>query len=452
MKNIARAIISMGVVLAFAACSWEIPQNVSVRTNADYNFALGTFEKELDSNMDLTSMLGETGEGNESIATYDYFPGKKDKNVQHFLLEVKVLDQPLLSTVPPAAALDMLFDGKDTITIRDLGIPLSAVPEDAISLDFNPATMLEGMKKALGEDLAGKIEFTSIPMYLYCKTAENLSAAAALSIYYGDDPENDATHAREGVDPIDILPGGELSNKPKPAFEIEEKTVISDLSDFRANPCIGNKTIALETLLSDSNPAIQESDKLCIKYQISAPTGSITRAEVEAGIPLALYAVIDLPVEFKVKENLKLDVNELTKKSDGENGSSGDSSGNKSSDNEEFKKYLDAVESVTFRYVAYQLPFYSSKGMRLAIDLDGDGKYEEAPVSVVEKGKKIPESEKPYIRIDVSVIRAIKDFSTLKPNIQLMMKKDTEFSLPRSKAIEMDLGITLSTDGEIKVN
>ena len=47
MKKIARAIISMGVVLAFAGCSWEVPQNVSVKTKADYNFSLGNYEKEL---------------------------------------------------------------------------------------------------------------------------------------------------------------------------------------------------------------------------------------------------------------------------------------------------------------------------------------------------------------------------------------------------------------------
>ena len=28
-------------------------------------------EKELDSNMDLSSMLGQTGEGNDTIATYE---------------------------------------------------------------------------------------------------------------------------------------------------------------------------------------------------------------------------------------------------------------------------------------------------------------------------------------------------------------------------------------------
>lgn len=465
MKKIARAIISMGVVLAFAGCSWEVPQNVSVKTKADYNFSLGTFTKELDNNMDLTSMLGQTGEGNDSIATYDYFPGKEDKNTQHFLLEVKILDQKLLSTVPDAAALDLLFSNGDEIDITGLstfGVPLTAIPANAVSLDFNPATMLAGMKEALGEDLAGKISFASIPMYLYCQTAEKLETTAALSIYYGDDPENDPTHHRAGVEGITLLPSengdNTLKNVPKPTYEKDGETVVSKLSDYDKNPCIGNQAIKLETLLSDTNTAIQDGDKLCISYQISVPSGSITRADVEAGIPLALYAVIDLPVEFKVLQNVKLDVNELTKKAEGESGSSGEgsssgnSSGDKSSDNEEFKKYLEAIDSVTIRYVAYQLPFYSRSGMKLGFDLVGDGSYQYADIKVTDKGKKIAEKDKPYITLHQATIMKMKDISSLNPKIQLLMEKDSKFSLPRTKAIEMDLGITLSTDGNIKVN
>ena len=45
----------------------------------------------------------------------------------------------------------------------------------------------------------------------------------------------------------------------------------------------------------------------------------------------------------------------------------------------------------------------------------------------------------------------MKDLSNLNPNIQLLMKKDTKFSLPREKAVAMNLEITLSTDGDIKV-
>jgi hypothetical protein len=43
MRKIAAAIVSISLVLALTSCHWEIPENVSVKSNADYNFSLGSF-------------------------------------------------------------------------------------------------------------------------------------------------------------------------------------------------------------------------------------------------------------------------------------------------------------------------------------------------------------------------------------------------------------------------
>ena len=37
MKKLAYAIIFVGLVMTFAACSWQIPEKVSVKSNAEYN-------------------------------------------------------------------------------------------------------------------------------------------------------------------------------------------------------------------------------------------------------------------------------------------------------------------------------------------------------------------------------------------------------------------------------
>ena len=91
MKKIAGAIISIGLILALSGCHWEIPETISVKSDAEYNFSLGTFEKELDNDMSLSSMTGDAGKDKEGINTYDYFPGKLDKNTQHFLMEVEAM-------------------------------------------------------------------------------------------------------------------------------------------------------------------------------------------------------------------------------------------------------------------------------------------------------------------------------------------------------------------------
>ena len=446
MKKIARAIISMGVVLAFAGCSWEVPQSVSVKTQADYNFSIGTFEKELDNSMDMSSMMGDAGEGNDKIQTLDYFPGKLDKNTQHYLLQMEVL------TVTLVEKDDVNSVFGDNPSINGNILPTVALPttESVVGLDFNPATMLSGMKEALGEDMSGKISFASVPMYLYCETAENLSATATLELYYGDDPA-DPSSRRDGVDPISILPGGVLSNKPKPDYQKEGNTATVNLAE---KACIGDSPLEIKSLINNTNDAIQEDDDLCISYSIAAPTGSVTRAEVEAGIPLTIYAVIDLPVKFAVLDEVKLDISEMTKGSEGSSSSSssGDSS---SSGKEEFSKYLEVIDTVTIKYVAYKLPFYSTSGMKLGIDMVGDGsnKYMQyAKIAIVDKNKNITDADKGVIELKQATIQKMKDISNFSPKIQLLMEKDSVFSLPREKAVEMNLEMGFTTDGIVKVN
>lgn len=445
MKRIARAIISMGVVLTLASCSWEVPQTVSVKTNADYSFSLGTFEKELDNDMNLNSMMGNTGEGNQDIRTFDYFPGKLDKNTQHFLLEVKILDQALINPVPDATALNAAFGTDTTIDLSNppAGITLAAIPAGAKNLDFNPSTMLSGMKEALGEDLAGKISYASVPMYIYCRTAENLTATASFELYYSDTPTTDASHHRAGVDSVNILPGGSLSNKPKPEYQMEGQTVVTNL---------GDTSVDIKSLINNTNSAIGENDKLCVSYNISNPTGTVTRAEVEAGLHLEVYAVIDLPLQFEVVDDLALDLGNMTKNSS-ESTSSNSSNNNENSGNEEFKKYLKAIDSVTIKYIAYKLPFYSDSdsGMMLGVDMVGNGNYERSRIRIVDENKKITDHDKSSIVLKQATIQNMKDISNFAPKVQVFMKENTVFSVPREKAVKMNLEMNFKTDGTIQV-
>lgn len=448
MKKIAKAIVSMGVVLAFAGCSWQIPQTVSVKTNADYSFSLGNFTNDLGDSMDTSSMMGDAGEGNSDIQTLDYFPGKIDNNTQHYLLEVKIKEQNLLATIPTESQLDYFFDTSDTVALSTFisSYPLTPITDSAVNLDFNPSTMLSELKESFGEDIAGKIAFTSVPMYLYCATAENLSVSADLELYYGDDPENTPTHQRAGVTPVDILPGGELSNVRKPNYQMEGNTVTVNLAD---KACIGNASIDIKDLINNPSNAIQDEDKLCISYHIGTPTGSVTRAEVEAGIPIAIYAVIDLPVKFDVTSNVSLDVNKMSGESDSNSSSSSESS---SSGESEFSKYLDAINSVKIKYVVYQLPIYAARGMSLSVDLFGDNTIEKGgEIKFVNKNKAITEEDKSEIVLRTTTIQKLQNKADFKPNFIINLSQGSTFSLPREKKIDMDLEIGFTTDGTIQV-
>ena len=135
MKKIAGAMISIGLVLALSGCHWEIPETISVKSDAEYNFSLGTFEKEFENDMDIGSMMGGAGENNSKIATLDYFPGKLDKNTQHFLLQVECLDAEILSaTDVPTVVASAPTDEISITSISQINPP----SDDIVGMEFNP--------------------------------------------------------------------------------------------------------------------------------------------------------------------------------------------------------------------------------------------------------------------------------------------------------------------------
>lgn len=464
MKKIAGAIISIGLILALSGCHWEIPETISVKSDAEYNFSLGTFEKELDNDMSLSSMTGDAGKDKEGINTYDYFPGKLDKNTQHFLMEVEAMKLTILEKDGEQGFAKLLNDYPDvesfpigTGTGKISFDSTSSQNEGSTDLDFNPSSMLSGMKDAFGSDMSGKISFASVPMYLYSETAEGLKAEVKLKMYYAYDSNGSGAMAQRGSSETYILGSstefGEVENKPRPAYAKEGSTIITNLAQTNYI-----SLIPMEELINAEG--IEEDDKLYVDYEIHSLTGSVSRAYLESlvaadkDLELKLFTLIDIPVKFKVSdtEDLKLDLSEMTK-SDGSSGSdpSTPSSGDESSKSSDFEKYLQIIDTLKVKYIAYKLPFYATSGMKLGIDLIGDGNFEYSSLSVVDKNKTITEDDKGLITLPYTTVQKLKDTSSFTPNIQILMSKSSVFSIPREKAIEMNIELSLKTDGVVQV-
>ncbi|SFI99601.1 hypothetical protein SAMN04487775_11063 [Treponema bryantii] len=457
MKKIAGAIISIGLILALSGCHWEIPETISVKSDAEYNFSLGTFEKELDNDMSLSSMTGDAGKDKEGINTYDYFPGKLDKNTQHFLMEVEAMKLTIFTKAQIETLLTTLATQESFEVGTDIPFTLSGNDHGSTDLDFNPSSMLSGMKDAFGSDMSGKISFASVPMYLYSETAEGLTAEVKLKMYYAYDSNGSGTMAQRGTSETYILGSDSgydsITNTPKPAYAKEESTIITNLAQTNYI-----SLIPMEELINAEG--IEEDDKLYVDYEIHSLTGSVSRAYLESlvaadkDLELKLFTLIDIPVKFKVSdtEDLKLDLSEMTK-SDGSSGSdpSTPSSGDESSKSSDFEKYLQIIDTLKVKYIAYKLPFYATSGMKLGIDLVGDGNFEYSSLSVVDKNKTITEDDKGLITLPYTTVQKLKDTSSFTPNIQILMSKSSVFSIPREKAIEMNIELSLKTDGVVQV-
>lgn len=446
MKKIAKAIISMGVVMAFAGCSWQIPQNVAVKTEADYNFSLGNFTNDLDESMDKDSMLGNS-DGVANVAKYDYFPGKIDKNTQHYLLDLTVLDATVVSSSTATTAFSSttgIYNGGDS---GNETVSVAIDPQyknKTVGLDFNPSTILVDMASSMGNDLEGKIKFATVPMYLYCVMPDNLDANVELKMFYGtkDDTPAPITTQEE-------IFNSRIENKPKPGFQMEDDTVITN---FDNTSYVEKKLIT--NFLNMSN--IPEDSQLCISYELSdvkAKAGFDAATASSQGIAIQIYAVIDLPLYFDVLEDVAMDVNKMSGGSEeaAEATETSNDAVTETKENE-FSKYLNVMDAVSFKYIIYNLPLYSSAGMSLGIDLVGDGNYERGTeIKFVEKGKNITEDDKSVMELKQTTIQRMKAASQINPNFKIFINKNTRFSIPREKKIDMNIEIGFTTNGTVQV-
>ena len=93
MKKIAGILICIALAFTLAGCSWKIPETVSVKTNADYNFSLGNFEKDFSENLSVSKMIGDLQLPNNG-KVYDYWPNKKG-DTQSFLMYMPLQEIPI---------------------------------------------------------------------------------------------------------------------------------------------------------------------------------------------------------------------------------------------------------------------------------------------------------------------------------------------------------------------
>ena len=90
------------VIFAFVGCSLELPQSISVKTKAEYNFSIGKISaafSDFFSVNEITKTFNENKIGDtefsQRIKIYDYNPEKKSDKKQQFLIEVPVANVPI---------------------------------------------------------------------------------------------------------------------------------------------------------------------------------------------------------------------------------------------------------------------------------------------------------------------------------------------------------------------
>lgn len=425
MKKIAGAIISIGLSLSFLGCSWEVPQNISVKTNAKYEFSLGNYKKAFEEDgekLDLSTIMGTEGDG-ETIKVFEYFPGRKNKNLQQYIMDVKFpkseieLTESTLNSIPE--------NGSFTLDSQNI--------EGKMNLGFNPGKIREAIGNALGNDVGNNIELKSIPMYIFVNATDGLEFQPTSTMKFGyGNGDGDI----ESANPEEIT--SSFDNAVVNYTE-QDGVVITDFTNINPSASKDIKNIINTT----------SSQNLCIQYKFITKPKTFTKRQLENKIKVYVTAIVIVPIDLKVKNTattgteagVVIDLSGLTGNTPG----TSEESTEDNSDNM-LNKILDAVETVDLNFIVKTFPLQSTTGdVSLLVNLFNDDNSEHWHSAILKGSEQ-------SITLKSDEIKKIKDFSSLAPALKIKMPQGAEFSLPREKNVDLDLGICLKTNGEISLS
>lgn len=438
MRKVLKLSILISLILALSGCSWEIPERVFVKTNASYNFSIGNIEQSLDSSMDLNSILSSDKEG---LTLYDYYPGKANKKLQQFVMTVKVYERDFTDMVSGNSALSSyLASTSDTqINLASLPAGVSLAAAGRQELDFNPSEILNSMKEALGNDVAGKVEFASVPVYLYCNAGEGLSADAKVKMYYGKKDGSKDPITPNSYDQYIAGSSTEFTNisnavLPEMTVDSDTSAVIIDLSE---KPYSLSSDIA-QIMNNAKNVTVTDS-QLCLDYNLVLK-GTVSKATLLSGnAKLTVYAAVVLPVKFNVLDNIEINVREFINSSDPAAAGSDIFGRTEATGLDDKKKYLDAIRCASLIYTSNALPFVAEPALQFNVDLLGSGNYNTYSLDAG------------VITLNYDDVRDMLNTYPLCPNLKIKVLKDASLSLPRNRLFNMNLSVNIVTDGSIQL-
>lgn len=225
MKNI-KLFVMAAAVLLIVSCSWKIPESVSVKTNAEYNFTIGTFSEKLSKylSVDTLSEQIKSSSSELSFDVYDYYPEEDSQKVaaggsamKQFLVDFSLQEIPIdigsyldkmdFADKLKGMSFDQTFDVPDlSVSSFEEPINLSDINKkirENADLNFGAITIPHGINGTLSEEqcplqnvTVNAPEFKALEFYsgslvltIICKEPPVVSTNLKISLLDGDDKE-----------------------------------------------------------------------------------------------------------------------------------------------------------------------------------------------------------------------------------------------------------------------
>ena len=391
-----------------------------------------------------------------------------------------------VSNVEPGKTYKLGIDVKPKIDWYSVTIDTASIPSqnDKIGTGFNPSTIFDSINDVLGNGFSDNISIPEGKLYLYLSkpNTDKLSSfegltGSSIKMYLGDadknylpNPEDTATDKKNQIsileesESINFVQVPELKSIKN---EDGSETVIQNISNYTTS--LG-EPIILSDLFNFETSSTAEGQQLCIDYNISLNTnngkdgieilssdlglnldGTSSEEETSAD-SIGIYAIIELPLSFTVAENTTIDLQNLINKKDSEESEDENKDlfgRSEASGFDEIEKYLEVIEAAKIQYRLDSFPIKTSNNISLNLELcDGDNQ------TVFDKELPFDTDATEPIEITNDDIKKLLNTYPLKlktAEITFAGKNGTEISIPRTKKLDVNLQIGITTDGTIEL-
>lgn len=391
-----------------------------------------------------------------------------------------------VSNVEPGKTYKLGIDVKPKIDWYSVTIDTASIPSqnDKIGTGFNPSTIFDSINDVLGNGFSDNISIPEGKLYLYLSkpNTDKLSSfegltGSSIKMYLGDadknylpNPEDTATDKKNQISILEESKSINFVQVPElKSIKNEDgsETVIQNISNYTTS--LG-EPIILSDLFNFETSSTAEGQQLCIDYNISLNTNNGkdgieilssdlglnldgTSSEEETGADsIGIYAIIELPLSFTVAENTTIDLQNLINKKDSEESEDENKDlfgRSEASGFDEIEKYLEVIEAAKIQYRLDSFPIKTSNNISLNLELcDGDNQ------TVLAKELPFDTDATEPIEITNDDIKKLLNTYPLKlktAKITFAGTNGTEISIPRTKKLDVNLQIGITTDGTIEL-
>ena len=415
----------------------------------------------IDFNVDVTLPGGDANK----ITVYDVEPG---------------------TTYKFAISLQPVIDW-ESVTLDTSSLPSKS---DKIATGFNPSTILNSIDDVLGKDFSKNIKIPDCNLYLYL-TKPDLDAlddlsfnSTSISMFYGkkdgDNPPvkiesfqkdiikngkyRDQNNQEQEIDFADAAPDLTIEQiksivETKEDGKTVEKEVVTDTVVSKMSASDASCVIKLSDLLTSVPEADVEGAELCIDYAVSLAGLSgdegitITKEELDNATTnvgsIGIYAIIELPLSFNVAANSTINLKDLINKEDSSESSEESEDDNKdlfgrkdASDLTEIEKYLKVIDTAVINYRLDSFPIKTSDDIEFEITMGDNEKSITKSLSF-----NTDEAEQIVITND-EVMQLLNMYPLELKTANVEFPSSTSISIPRTKNLDINLQIGISTNGE----